>query len=224
MGVDIVTWRSRIGSFSQPFKASKWKISAITLGEKASRIRRFFVLLVLLYTSLVYSGELTENLYGTFPTTTDNGTTQVWLTRGIPAVACPWQTMTESSDHVYLVTETNLLRGGIESNPGPDNHCIEKCTKGRKDTGNMIRCCLCAQWFHLDCLRLPESEASGVWPCLDCREVGQTVRTMSENLTNLSTALSSINERLETLTTTLQAEKDTLKQESIDLRRQLNDA
>ncbi len=149
---------------------------------------------------------------------------KVWLTSGIPAVACPWQTMTESSGHVYLVTETNLLRGGIESNPGPDNHCIEKCTKGRKDTGNMIRCCLCAQWFHLDCLRLPESEASGVWPCLDCREVGQTVRTMSENLTNLSTALSSINERLETLTTTLQAEKDTLKQESIDLRRQLNDA
>ncbi len=50
------------------------------------------------------------------------------------------------------------------------------------------------------------------------------VRSMSENLTNLSTALLSINERLETLTTTLQAEKDTLKQENIDLGRQIDDA
>ncbi len=85
MGVEIVAWRSTIGNSSQPFKASKWKISAITLGEKAwyvSRIHRFLVLLALLYTSFVYSGELTENLHGRTCTVVSNHDEQ-WNNSGV---------------------------------------------------------------------------------------------------------------------------------------------
>ncbi len=45
-------------------------------------------------------------------------------------------------------------------------YLVEDCRKGRKDTGDMIRCCMCAQWFHFECLNLNKAEATGVWAIL----------------------------------------------------------
>ena len=90
---------------------------------------------------------------------------------------------TQGPAHLYLVIEMTLIRSGLETNPGPgSDYCTDDCGKGRKDTGDMIRCCMCAQWFHLECLNLNKAEATGVWPCLDCRVLGGKVKNITKSL------------------------------------------
>ena len=34
----------------------------------------------------------------------------------------------------------------------PDTLCSEMCKYGRRDEGDMTRCCLCAGWYHEECV------------------------------------------------------------------------
>ncbi len=47
--------------------------------------------------------------------------------------------------------------------------CIEGCTSD----GNLIRCCLCASWYHTGCVELPPNEAKGFWVCTKCRHISE---------------------------------------------------
>ncbi len=52
-----------------------------------------------------------------------------------------------------------------------DAMCINRCKHNGKDKGNIIRCCLCAHWFHMGCVESTQDESGGVWPCHTCRVI-----------------------------------------------------
>lgn len=55
---------------------------------------------------------------------------------------------------------TNIPATGPANDSSPQ-HCIDGCKHGSQNGGDMIRCCLCARWYHTKCLDLPDDEASG---------------------------------------------------------------
>ncbi len=40
---------------------------------------------------------------------------------------------------------------------------INGCQHNETGEGNMIRCCLCAHWFHMDCVDLTQDESVDLW-------------------------------------------------------------
>jgi len=47
-------------------------------------------------------------------------------------------------------------------------YCREGCRRNRKDTGWMIACDLCAQWYHGPCIGIEKSEAPYEYMCTEC--------------------------------------------------------
>ena len=84
------------------------------------------------------------------------------------------------------------------------SYCMEPCKHGRRDAADMVRCCICYNWFHEDCLDrdcAPSHDATW-WLCSCCRQMPQTIATLT----------TSIN-RLCGLVETLSTENKTLKDE-----------
>ncbi len=179
MGVDISTWRSRIGCFVQPRKSLAWKVPAIFLGKRALGVYRTFVLALMLYAFALNNA---THSTGSLKSPTNNNVARWSVSRQPSLLNNGLMPATQGSAHLYLVSEMALLRSGLETNPGPTpDYCVEGCKKNRKETGDMIRCCMCAHWFHLECLNLSKAEATGVWPCLECRLLCKKVR-LSQNI------------------------------------------
>ena len=68
---------------------------------------------------------------------------------------------------------------------GPPLLCIDECRYERKEcasAGDMIRCCQCGLWFHINCLNLPKDETMGVWPCLECRKIPKKIDEMQADI------------------------------------------
>ena len=65
-------------------------------------------------------------------------------------------------------------------------YCIPNCKKGRsKDDEDMVRCCMCAKWFHEECVNLTQDEADGVWPCMTCRLIPSKVEHLQTSMNEL---------------------------------------
>lgn len=82
-----------------------------------------------------------------------------------------------------------------QKNYKDDKICIEKCLVKGKDQGETIRCCLCAHWYHIDCIKLPKDESLGVWNCFTCRYLPYDImvlQTKVSELTQLNTTLSNL--------------------------------
>jgi hypothetical protein len=124
-----------------------------------------------------------------------------------------------------LVIETALICSGLETNPGPttDNLCIEGCKKGRKDVGDMLRCCLCAQWFHPGCINMDSSEAAGVWPCLECRNLNSKVTVIMSNMTEMTRLMTKMTDKMDKVQQSWDNEKDNLVKENAELRKTVSD-
>ena len=104
-------------------------------------------------------------------------------------------------------------------------HCVPDCKHGRRCTGDMMRCCLCATWYHEDCLGLKE-EDRGVWPCPSCRRLNNRVEEMAKNITALMEMVSQMNQLLHTSSHKHKDEiqkmmeaKTKLEKENTDLRK-----
>ena len=71
--------------------------------------------------------------------------------------------------------------------------CVNECKHGRLDTddGAMIRCCLCANWYHEDCLG-KQPHDRGVWPCPSCRNLISPVELIMNNVSLLVTMVSDL--------------------------------
>ena len=83
-------------------------------------------------------------------------------------------------------------------------YCMEPCKHRRRDAADMVRCCICYNWFHEDCLGrdcAPSHDATW-WLCRCCRQMPQTISTLT----------TSVNRRCG-LVETLSAENKTLKDE-----------
>ena len=104
-------------------------------------------------------------------------------------------------------------------------HCISECKHGRSDKGEMIRCCLCAVWYHEDCLGLQEHDR-GVWPCPSCRKLNSRVEDLSQNMgtlikmiTDIKAILTTTNAKDEEEKARLLSENATLVKENMDMRK-----
>ena len=61
----------------------------------------------------------------------------------------------------------------------------------------MIRCCLCASWFHEECVGIQcDADRGGVWPCPECRQNGTRVKTLIGTVEGLVSAVRVIGEQL----------------------------
>lgn len=70
--------------------------------------------------------------------------------------------------------------------------CLEGCNK---EDGQYVRCVLCTQWYHAECLQLPECEINGVWSCKKCRYIATEVaevRAIAQALLQQQTAMMDI--------------------------------
>jgi len=77
--------------------------------------------------------------------------------------------------------------------------CTSDCPilkKGKKtQEKEMLRCCLCMRWYHLECVG--EQRNAGVWNCFSCRQLPKTVET-------LMTLVQSLTDNVATLTKTVE--------------------
>ena len=61
----------------------------------------------------------------------------------------------------------------------------------------MIRCCLCAVWFHEECVGIKSADDSGgLWPCGECRTTGTRLKSLVETVTQLVAAVADIGRQL----------------------------
>ena len=85
--------------------------------------------------------------------------------------------------------------------------CIEKCKHGRSSDPvgvEMIRCCICATWYHNECVDLPDEEATGVWPCMSCRLMPSQVRLMQQQISTLMSINESLSQQVNHIATLLE--------------------
>lgn len=73
----------------------------------------------------------------------------------------------------------------------PTRHCITICEYEGKDPHrdsrkktlcDWVRCCLCAHWFHPECVSLPQKETEGVWTCPFCRHISNDVSSLKQQV------------------------------------------
>ena len=94
--------------------------------------------------------------------------------------------MTHQASHAEATDLEGVHQSANELSPvtcsGTCKHV--KSTKSKQSIP-MIRCCLCAIWFHLECVGLKKSDEVGVWPCPSCRMMPSQVRDLKENVSQL---------------------------------------
>ena len=98
-----------------------------------------------------------------------------------------------NSERTKSVWKTNAA----SQTPQMPSLCIPGCKhKKDKSGGDMIRCCLCARWFHGKCLELSADDMGSVWPCFSCRRLGADLQhtntkvdTLSDNVERICTLL-----------------------------------
>ncbi len=64
-------------------------------------------------------------------------------------------------------------------------HCIIGCKHDGKESGNMLRCCTCAHWYHANCVDLKKNELVGVWPCHTCRFIQHDIAQQQSTINKL---------------------------------------
>ena len=92
-----------------------------------------------------------------------------------------------------------------------DRHCIDDCkVQGLTADLEMVRCCLCARWYHIKCMALPPDEL-GVWPCPDCRHLARDVKSTKTDIQKLVTAINGLTDVLRIQSENHQSEKRNLE-------------
>ena len=130
--------------------------------------------------------------------------------------------------------------------PGSDEveiYCMPQCVYGRVETeeANMVRCCLCCEWFHVPCLGFGNDEDTDCFiACLYCRRIAQDVKKIKEDHENLSDVIKSLQDTVSSLTesyahashqiitlnesnNSLSEDNQTLREENAGLRKTVSD-
>ena len=64
-------------------------------------------------------------------------------------------------------------------------NCKHERSERPKPNVKMIQCCLCATWFHYECVGLKKNDIVGVWPCPSCRLMPQQIRILQKDMATL---------------------------------------
>ena len=76
--------------------------------------------------------------------------------------------------------------------------CIPSCKKRNKQL-DMVRCCLCMVWYHVECVH--ETDTKGVWNCTTCRTLPSLVQRLVDSLSSLKEELSTLSGECQQLRT-----------------------
>ena len=86
----------------------------------------------------------------------------------------------------------------------------------------MIRCCLCASWFHEECVGIQcDADRGGVWPCPECRQNGTRVKTLIGTIEGLVSAVRVIGEQLATSERERRDERIRTEERAMALRKEV---
>ncbi len=91
-----------------------------------------------------------------------------------------------------------LLSGDIELNPGSEMYILQ-CKHKHREANEMIRCCMCAVWFHEECVGINSEAEHGVWPCPECRQLTTRVTSLIQQATNLNNLTEQLKEHVDDL-------------------------
>ena len=115
-----------------------------------------------------------------------------------------------TEDDGHEVNDSSIAHGTalVPEEPAfSESHCIADCQAWVLATDlEMVRCCLCARWYHLKCVALPPDEL-GVWPCPDCRHLAREVKSAKEDIQKLVTAINDLTNVLSIQSEHYQTEK-----------------
>ena len=78
----------------------------------------------------------------------------------------------------------------------------------------MIRCCFCMRWYHVNCLKAKNENFDNVWNCSTCRMMPMQITTLLDSLSQLTCALNELknaHELSKAETTALKCEVGELK-------------
>ena len=96
--------------------------------------------------------------------------------------------------------------------------CMETCIyHGHHDNREMVRCCLCATWVHIDCIKEREECPPGVWPCFKCRVMPTHNKTLINDISTLTDMLQSLTRKVSSLKNQYDTEAKTRDQAYLKL-------
>ncbi len=193
MGIPTDLWRARIGRCFSGLHRAKPNMAAIKLdkGRPCVHLAMAFlwVFVVLPYThhtEAVMTMDWMAILNALEPIPMNNATTVCEFHMSPPAFYGGIWVEGTTSHCVYArySSISLLLSGDIELNPGPEM-CIPQCKHKHREASEMIRCCMCAVWFHEECVGITSDAERGVWPCPECRQLTTRVTSLIKTVTNL---------------------------------------
>ena len=110
-------------------------------------------------------------------------------------------------------------------------HCMDECIyEGHHDNHDMVLCCLCASWFHVDCISKSEEYVPGFWPCFACRRMPSHVSELTQNINQLTTvvktlthSVSAMQKSFDERLNTKDEQLEKLKEENVKLMQTIGD-
>ena len=109
-----------------------------------------------------------------------------------------------------------------------NNKCCNSCKvkSGQKKKYDMIQCSACMNWYHEMCVWISKNDPIGLWFCLACRTIPQTLTTginsLKADVDNLKQSTQSILSAVKSLSTTLESSVGNLNDRLTALQRQIN--
>ena len=120
--------------------------------------------------------------------------------------------------------------------------CMPQCVYGRVETDDaeMVRCCLCYDWFHIPCIGLSDGDDTDCFiSCLYCRKISLDVRKKKEDHENLMDIIKSLQDTVSTVSksyehachqiitlnetnNSVSEENQSLREENSSLRKRVN--
>ena len=114
--------------------------------------------------------------------------------------------------HIADFVETSTMANHSD-NPVKGELCMSKCLyNGHHKAKDMVRCCQCAAWFHIDCINKIEECFPGVWPCFQCCEMPSQHTRMKMMLTELVESVNALTQNI-----------NQLHRDNLNLRTELKD-
>ena len=95
-------------------------------------------------------------------------------------------------DDSSLDTSKLIDINAVNENETPEDKifCISNCKLGGKDKDNMVCCCTCNNWFHIECINKSGTEpVNNIWNCCDCKRMPQVIMRLVDEIQAMKTKM-----------------------------------
>ena len=101
---------------------------------------------------------------------------------------------------VHLKNKRRVKTDQIEKNT---KYCNYDCKFGRKDSGQMTKCCICMCWFHDACNNITSKNRSVIWNCDHCRNMPAIITQLREDVSHIRRQMDMQNDIMDAMNNTL---------------------